>query len=189
MPGSRADVQARVSLAQAADARARAARASWFPRFEAFGGYTTHAADPFRSDAPEWTVGVGLSWELFDGFRRSATTERARATARAARAELERAERAVVVEVRSATEGLESARSALEAATAAADAAAAGRDLMRRRFEEGLAGASDLLQAEARAVDMERRAVDVRADLLIAAARLRFALGRSATPERGEVIR
>ncbi|MDX1577558.1 MAG: TolC family protein, partial [Gemmatimonadota bacterium] len=176
-PEARADVRTLASLASAAEARARAASSSWFPRLEAFGGYTTHAADPFTSDGPEWTVGLILSWDLFTGFRRPATVARARASARAARAELDRAERAAVVEIRDARGGLEAARGAAEASRAAVEAAAAGRDLMRRRFEEGLASPADLLQAEARAVDMERRWIDARAGLRVARARLELALG------------
>jgi len=63
---------------------------------------------------------------------------------------------------------------AVEASRAARAAAREGRDLLRRRFEEGLATPADLLQAEARATTMEVRAVDALAQYHVALARLRF---------------
>jgi outer membrane protein TolC len=45
---------------------------------------------------------------------------------------------------------------------------------MRRRFEEGLATAADLLQAETRRAQAESHAIDAQAGLLMAEARLRF---------------
>ena len=72
-----------------------------------------------------------------------------------------------LVAVAAADHGVE----AMRAAAAAADEA---RSLMRRRFEEGLATATDLLQAEARAVSMRQRAVEALAARQIAIARLEF---------------
>ena len=67
-----------------------------------------------------------------------------------------------------------SARQAV-AATLAADAAAeAGAELMRRRFEEGLATAADVLHAESRRAQAESHAIDAQAGLRMAEARLRF---------------
>lgn len=175
--GDRADLEALRFRLSAAEARVSGSAAAWFPRLEAFGGYTTHARDPFASDGTDWSVGLGLRWDVFAGFRRPAGIARTRAAAEAVRAGLERAERTAEAEARGAREGVETAWSAASASRAAVNAAVAGRDLMRRRFEEGLASPSDLLQAEARAADMNRRAIDALADYHVAVARLRFALG------------
>lgn len=177
----RSDLRALRARASAAQSRVRSAAGSWWPRLEAFGSWTTHAADPLTSDQPEWSVGVGLRWTLFAGFARPAGVARARAEADALRAELDRAEDAAAIEARNAAEGLETARGSWEASRLAAEAARAGRDLMRRRFEEGLAGPSDLLQAEARVADMDRNEVDALAAVHVAVARLRFALGEPAS--------
>ncbi len=45
---------------------------------------------------------------------------------------------------------------------------------MRRRFEEGLATAADLLQAEARATGMRERAITALANYHVAVANLEF---------------
>jgi len=173
----RADLRALRARLDAAEGRAGAASSGWFPRLEAFGAIATHARDPFTSDASDWTVGVGLRWDAFTGFRRPAGASRARAEAQAVRIELDRTRRAAVAEVRQAAESVETARLAVEATDLASAAAGAGRDLMRRRFEEGLAGPSDLLQAEARAAEMEREAIDALAGYHVAVARLEYVLG------------
>ncbi len=67
------------------------------------------------------------------------------------------------------------------ATQAAARAAESGRDLMRRRFDEGLATAADLLQAEARATGMRNQAINALAQFHTAVARLEFVRSQSNT--------
>ena len=85
----------------------------------------------------------------------------------------------------SATRAVASAEAALDAALSAETAAVEARRLVRRRFEEGLATASDLLTADARAASMTLRAVDARAAVDIAYARRAFAAG-GLTTERND---
>lgn len=176
----RADLVALRARVSAAEARASAATSGWLPKIEAFGAYTAHAAEPLSSDQPEWTVGIGLRWDVFTGFRRPASIARADAEAEALRAELARHERLAETDVARALEARIASARAWEASRLAFEAASAGRDLVRRRFEEGLAGSTDLLRAEARAADMERAAIDALARYHIAEAGLRFALGEAA---------
>lgn len=173
----RADLRALDARLAAAEARTRSASRTWLPRLEAFGGFTSHGRVAFTSDASDWTVGVGLRWDAFTGMRRTAEIGRARAEATALRARQDEARRAASVEVQNARGGLETARRAYAANRSAAEAATAARDLMRRRFDEGLAMPSDLLDAEARLVDMEGRAIDALTRFHLAVERLRFALG------------
>ncbi len=71
----------------------------------------------------------------------------------------------------------------MDATRAAAQAAESGRELMRRRFREGLATAADLLQAEARATAMREGAISALADYHMAVARLEFARSQTTNLE------
>ena len=173
-PSVRADLLALSSARDAAEAGAKRSGRQYLPEIGVFGNYGIHAADAFRKDGDNWTVGVGLKWNIFSGFSRSKDKQRADAAHSIAETRYEEALRQATAEMAEARDGVSSARHAV-AATLAADAAAeAGAELMRRRFEEGLATAADLLQAESRRAQAESHAIDAQAGLRMAEARLRF---------------
>jgi len=179
LPGTRrADLLALEARVDAADATARSQSLGWVPSLEAFGGYLKHGDEPFSSTGTEWSVGLALRWQFFDGFRRPAGLSRANAELDASRILYEHARRAARVEVRKALDGVRSARLAVAASAAAARASSEGRDLTRRRFEQGLASPADLLQAEARATAMAVQSIDSLTEYHMARARLDFALGQ-----------
>jgi outer membrane protein TolC len=173
-PSMRADLLALSSVRDAAEAGSKRSGRQFLPEIGVFGNYGIHAAEAFRSDGDNWTVGVGLKWNIFSGFARSKEKQRADAAHSIAETRYEEAFRQATAELAEARDGVTSARQAV-AATLAADAAAeAGAELMRRRFEEGLATAADLLHAESRRAQAESHAIDAQAGLRMAEARLRF---------------
>ena len=177
-PETRSDLRSLKALEDAAASDATRATMAFVPALDAFGDFRSHAAEAFESDGTDWTVGFALRWNLFSGLRRSA--ERTKAQLEREALALERAEalRAARNEAVQARRGVVATRRSWRAMEAARLAAGEGRDLMRRRFEEGLATATDLLQAEARAAEMRSRAVDALADHHIAIARLEFVESR-----------
>jgi outer membrane protein TolC len=170
----RGDLMAMDRLARAAQARVTQANRSWLPSLQAFGRLSTHASEAFGSREGNWTVGMQVSWPVFTGFARRSAARAAREEERAVRLELDRAVRQAHAEVAEATRGVRSALGQVEATESASRAADEARRLVERRFQEGMATAVDLLQAEARAVDMRTRSIDARASYLIAVARLEF---------------
>ncbi|UCC71779.1 MAG: TolC family protein [Gemmatimonadota bacterium] len=170
----RADVRARAAAVDAADAAKTQASLAYLPAVDLFGRFSTHAEDPFSIDGDNWTLGVALRWNLFSGFSRSASAEQVRLQRNIARTEYERTLRNAESELSRAERAVRSAERQIEAARAAEDAAERGRELMRRRFEEGLATAADLLQAEARATGMRERAINALATYHMAVAQLEF---------------
>ncbi|NIN72099.1 MAG: TolC family protein [Gemmatimonadetes bacterium] len=173
-PERRADVMARAAAVEAADAAKTRARLAYLPALDLFGRFTTHAQDPFSADGDNWTLGVALRWNLFSGFGRSAGAEQARLQGEIARTEYQSALRDARSELAEARRAVRSARQGHEATRAAEEAAERGRELMRRRFEEGLATAADLLGAEARATQMRERAINALANYHMAVAQLEF---------------
>lgn len=173
-PEARADLRALAAAVDAAGATQRQARLDFVPSLDVSASYTKHAGEPFSSDATDWTVSLALRWTLFSGLGRFAQVQRADSEARIARIEYRDALRRARGERAQSERAVAAARQQVEATRAARQAAAAGRELMRRRFEEGLATATDLLQAEARATEMRTRAIAALAAYHIARAQLDF---------------
>ncbi len=173
-PASRADLRALSSARDAAEAGSKQAGRAYLPEIGVFANYGIHAADAFQKDGDNWTVGVGLKWNIFSGFSRSKDSQRASAVHSIADTRYETALREASAELAEARNGVIAARQGVEATLAAEEAATVGAELMRRRFEEGLATAADLLQAESRRAQAESHAIDAQAGFRMAEARLRF---------------
>ena len=173
-PTVRADLLALSSARDAAEASSKRAGRQYLPEIGVFGNYAIHSADAFQSDGDNWTVGVGLKWNLFSGFSRSKDKQRADAAHTIAETRYQDALRQASAELAAARDGVRSAIQAVAATVAARDAAGAGAELMRRRFEEGLATPLDLLQSEARRAQAESHAIDTAAAFRMAEAQLRF---------------
>jgi outer membrane protein TolC len=168
----RADLQALAAARDAAGADATRAGVSFLPRVEGFAGWQSHADRAFGVDGSDWTVGVALRWTVFAGLGRVAARRQAveaREIARIREADAVRTARAQVVQTR---RDVAASWSGLEATRAAARAADEARQLMKRRFEEGLATPADLLQAEARAAEARGREVQALVNYNVALARL-----------------
>ncbi len=178
-PAARADLRALAAVSAAASAAKRQAVLNWVPALDAFAQYTTHSPDAFAFDEDDWTVGLALRWTLFSGFGRTAEVQRAGLEQRIAGLEYAQAIRDARREIDQAERAVRSARLQVEATRAAAEASASGRDLMRRRFDEGLATAADLLQAESRATAMRQGAIGALANYHTAVARFEFARSQS----------
>lgn len=175
-PAARADLRAMEAGVRAAGSVEDAAWRRYLPALDAFGRWTLHDADgPFGADGEDWSAGLQLRWTLFAGLGREAARRKADLAAQEARLEYSAAVREATAEARQARRAVEAARQRVEATRAARRAAERGRDLTRRRFEEGLAIAADLLQAESRVAEMRSRAIEALAAYRVAAARLRFA--------------
>ncbi len=176
---SRADLVAGRAGVEAARADARAVSAARLPALQAFGMLSTHAPDPASGTSSNWTAGVRLSVPLFTGFQLSRGAEAAREGARALALEQDQREQEARTALRSSLRRVEAARGALESARLAAAAADEAARLLARRYEEGMATVADLLQAEARVVQLRTGVVSAEADLGSALALLAFTRGET----------
>jgi outer membrane protein TolC len=179
----RPERRALVARVAAADAIAGAERGARLPQVALTGGYAY--ANPNRDIVPPtsdwedtWDVGVGLTWSVFDGGRRSANEARARAQADAARAQLRELDRAIRLEVTQRALELRTAEARLAVAERSVESAAESRRVAADRYREGVIPSSELLDAE---VAHERAALartEALAVLRLAAAGLDRAVGR-----------
>jgi outer membrane protein TolC len=171
---------ARVAAAEAASGAERGARR---PQVALTGGYTW--ANPNRDIVPPtadwkdtWDVGVGLSWSVFDGGRRSANESRARALADAAREQLSELDRGIRLEVTERALDLRTAEARVAVAQRGVESATESRRVAADRYREGVIPSSELLDAE---LARERAALaltEALATLRLAAAGLDRAAGR-----------
>lgn len=178
-PADRADLIALAEQASAAREERRGASLSYLPSLGAFAGFRTHSARFAEFEANNWTAGIALRWTLFDGFGRRARQQAASAAETIAETRFQQALREARAEIDRAERGVSSAAQALEATRASLRAAERARQLMQRRFEEGLATPSDVLLAEAQAVATKSQAIDALLEYDRTVAFLRFARSRS----------
>jgi outer membrane protein TolC len=180
---ARPERRALAARVAAAHAVAGAERGARLPQLALAGGYAW--ANPNRDIVPPtaewkdtWDVGVGLSWNVFDGGKRSASEARARAQASALRAQLDELDRAIRLEVTQHALELRTAEARLAVAERSVVAAAESRRVAADRFREGVIPSSELLDAE---LAHERSALartEALAALRLAAAGLERAVGR-----------
>jgi len=178
-PAARADLLALAEQTSAAREERKRTSLSYLPSVGAFAGFRTHSAQFTDFDANNWTAGVALRWTLFDGFGRSARNQAASAAETIAETRYEQALREAEAEVDRAQRGVTSAARALEASRASERAAERARQLMQRRFEEGLATPSDVLLVEAQAVATRSQAIDALLEYDRAVAFMRFVRSQS----------
>lgn len=178
VPAQRPELAASAQRLRAAEAEWRRAAAGYHPRLSAFGSLDYDYGSRTERDGRSYTAGVLLQWDLWDG----AGTKARRAEARAGLAAATEADRKLRLDL--AFE-LEQARLALREATERLDVTAKtiaqateSVELTRARFEQGLALATQLIDAETALVTARVRRAEAEADQRIAAAAVRKALGR-----------
>jgi hypothetical protein len=125
-----------------------------------------------------WSLGVGISIPIFDGFQRQATVDRARAQETTARAQLADAKLAVSSQLESAlgTLQLDSSRIALD--EEAVNASQEDLRVQQARYQAGASTMLDLLTSQQSLVKAQTDLVAARYDYQVARAQLEAIAGR-----------
>jgi len=185
---TRPDLAAKFAEVKAREAELERARADYLPKLSANGtlGRVIRELDSlnlgpsgatFYAHPRTWSVGLQLSWELFDGFIRDNRVREAKARRDQARADLDARQLASQAEVWTAYADFQSALSQHQFATALAATTKSGYDSALTGYGSGVTNFVDLLAAErdyARALASE---VDTSAAILDSAAALAFSAG------------
>ncbi|NMO22401.1 TolC family protein [Pyxidicoccus fallax] len=158
------------------------ARADYIPRLAAQGSYSRQgpdAEDVFTEPRLQnnFTAGVNLTWNLFNGFATGAQTRRAEAAIRRAQLVLEQSAREIEANVRQAHRSL---LAQLEAARLAADnreAAVQGLRLAEERFRAGAGSTLEVRDAQLSLTRAELSLLENRIDVEIARFTLMRAMG------------
>jgi outer membrane protein len=125
-----------------------------------------------------WSVGVGVSWNVFDGGRKNAAEAEARANAHALREQLRDVEAWVRLEVTQSLLELSNAKAAESVARAGLEAALENERVTRDRYREGVSPSSELLDAESMALRAGLDVTEAVSGVRIALARVEKAVGR-----------
>jgi len=167
----------------ALEAEARVASREWLPDVALTGRYLFARPNPnffFERDQfrGNWEAGVTMRWTVWDGGRRSASADGARARLHAAEARLDHTRREITRRIEREELAVEGARAAVNAAEHALRQAEASFEMTREQFEEGVVLSSDVLEAEAALLRARQRQTDALTGLARADAALLYARGR-----------
>jgi outer membrane protein TolC len=161
-----------------ADTNVTLERAGYLPTVGVMGTYQLDSHDsPFSPDNRTWSVGVGLTWNLFDGLRREAAAAKAAADRSMAEAHYREAEDIAVFQVARAYLSVEEAARRVEIARAAVAAAEEGTRLVKARYENQLSRLIDLLDSQAALHSARADLVRAENDLRQSRAQLEYVSG------------
>jgi outer membrane protein TolC len=180
---ARAELKALRARVDAADASASTARAARLPQASLAAAYDY--ASPNQKVLPmtdawidTWSVGVGVSWNVFDGGRTSASEAKARAEAEALRRYVEDIEARIRLEVTQRALDLDTSIAAVVVSKRGLESAEENERVSRDRYREGVAFSSDLLDAETQTLRAGLDLAVAQGQLRISEAQLARALGR-----------
>jgi outer membrane protein len=174
----RADLRASSLRVANAGRYVRLRRSGYLPDVGLSASYQVDGEDgPFAPDNRSWKIGVGLTWNIFDGMRREAELGKAVADLRRAQAFDRGMRDQAAFEAAQADLGVKEATLRAEIARAALASAEEGVRLLESRYENRLGRMVDLLDAQT-ALDAARAArIRAENDLRLSRAQRLYASG------------
>lgn len=166
---------------QLRDAELRAERSAWFPEINLFGNYVVNAQQNgspvfFGSGSSDrftaTSVGVSLSWTIFNGFQREARISQRRSQLRQASTQTELARDRSLSDLRSLLEELQEARLRAAGQRLAVGQARRGYEIASAQYREGLGSRLELSDAESALRQSEFNYAQAVYDVLAVQARL-----------------
>lgn len=182
----RPDIAAAERRTAAANARVGVARSAFFPSItlDAQGGFQS-AAYGGLLDYPNrfWAIGPTVLLSVFDGGRRKAAVEQAKAATDEAGAHYRSIVLNAFAQVEDSQSQLADLGGAIADQKAAADAAQHSLDLSMDRYKQGAVGYLDVVTAQTAALDAQRALIELQTQQLRASVQLVRALGGGWTRE------
>ena len=163
----------------AAEANVRRVQGALLPQVGAYGRYDYDQGWEFDGSGQSYAAGVQLHWDLWDGNRTHAKIKEALANLNTAREAERKIKLAIDLEVHQARLSLKEATERLGVTAQVVDQAAESSELTRARFEQGLALAAQVIDAETALTAARVRRAEAESDRRIAVGALRSALGWS----------
>ncbi|MCX7723499.1 MAG: TolC family protein [Verrucomicrobiae bacterium] len=167
---------------RAAEAELRRARGGYMPTVGLFGSMDYDRGWRSEGDGKSYTAGVMVQLNVWDGQLTRGKVQQAQAELEAARENDRKLRLMLALEAEQARLNLEEARQRLRVTEKAVALAAESAALTRARFEQGLALAVQLIDAETALTGARVRHAEAQADYRIAIAALRKALGLPQLP-------
>lgn len=163
---------------EASEAGLELAEAQRFPTLAMVGSYTWEDEE-FGFANSSWSLGVNLSFEIFDGGQRRAEIAQAEAELKQLEYEREEAEDGLYIEARRALHAFDDAISKEELNAEMLEQAEKQLDLAELRYSEGVGTSTDVLDARAGYSQARLRAEEARFSRIEALADLYLVLGQA----------
>ena len=176
---ARPELVAAAERANAAEAQVRSAKSGYLPQLSAFGSLDYDRGWQMNGDGSSYSAGALVRWDLWDGNLTRARVAEARANAEVAREEERKMRLAMNLEVEQARLVLQEATERLSVGERSVAQAGESLGLTRKRFAEGLALSTQLIDAQTALTAARVRRAEAESDQQIAIAALRRALGLS----------
>jgi outer membrane protein TolC len=181
---ARQDRQARILEERAAAKRAAAETGKWLPRIDVFGqqDWYNNVNGSMGSDShfrSNYAVGVGLTWDLFDGGRSLAERAEAAAHQREASAKLKALNDSIPVEVEFWRRRFKYSLATVRAKKLSINKAEESVRLARNGVKAGVRTNTEVLDAELDLNQAKARAVTARVDAIEALSQLELAVGHA----------
>lgn len=175
----RPEVTAMEHRTRGAAASVKAASSGYLPRLGLFGSAQYDYGFETDGDGGSWSAGALVQWDLWDGKLTRGRVQEAKANLASAEEESRRLHQAITLEAEQARLQLNEARERLAVSAAVVSQAQESVQLTRARFEQGLALATQLIDAETMLTMARVRRAEAETDARIAIAASRKALGLS----------
>jgi len=164
-----------LSQQQSSKAAVQVARSGYFPSLNASGIHSWRGSDyPLREG---WTVGVGLSFPLFEGLATVSDVRQAKATLRSVEANEQVIRQDITKEVEQSYLDLISATKNIRATAKALEAAEENLRLARGRYQAGVGSIIEVTDAQVQFYDSELNHIRSLYDHKVALAQLDKAIG------------
>jgi|GEM_PF-139189 len=186
LPSERPELRSLESQQAAAESRERSARSGHRPKLSAFASAEQNHGWHFNGSGRNYTAGLMVNWNLFDGFMTQGKVDEARNHVEIIKEQKRQMRLAIDLEVQQARLNVQTARSRVEVSSKAVELASESAQLTRYRFEQGLALPTQLIDSETALTAARVRQAQARADHLIAIAAVRKALGLPQLTEYGK---
>ncbi len=174
----RPDVNSSYSRLRSNSKLVDAAVAQWLPSINATGTgqwshYEGYRGNPYNN----YSAGVSVSWDIFDGFNRKYTILRAKEQEKASREQYRLSEIAAAADVWNRYYGYKTALGQLSSATAKLDASAEALEATRLGYQSGVNSILDLLSAQSTLADARQQKIAAEANLANAMTQLSYSTG------------
>lgn len=145
---SRKDLQAMKLSVLAYQKMYQSAKFNFLPRINAFGAYELHDRQLFGTQANGYLLGVQLSWNIFDGYKTIAKSQKAKADYQKINDQQQQYLENSELEFRKTNRQLQDAANKVELANLSKEQAFEAYRIRSNRFKQGLEKPTDLLQSE-----------------------------------------
>ena len=120
----------------------------FLPKLNAFGSFEYNDTKAFGSQADNWTIGLNLQWNLFNGFQNIAEIQKSEAELEQAELEYKKAKLQGENDIADALKDLNAAKAKLNLASSVVKQAKESLKIIKDRYEKGMEKTTDLLNAE-----------------------------------------